>query len=180
LVWFVCLLSLVKRQFAQKRSLCKMQVSFAYRAFRKNTAAVPPNLSQSLHCMSLYLTGLAALNGFSAVLLGALGAHALHDRLDAGGALQSWQVASTYHLVHAIGILSVLIWAQVQPAREGRLRLVGKLWLAGCVLFAGSIYALSLGGPRALGPVTPLGGLAFLAGWGLLALEGFKKTDRIR
>ena len=129
--------------------------------------------------MRFHLTGLAALNGFFAVLLGALGAHALHDRLEARGALQSWQVASTYHLVHAVGLLTVLIWAQVQPARDGRLRLVGQLWLAGCVLFAGSIYALALGGPRALGPITPLGGLAFLAGWGLLALEGFRKPDRI-
>ncbi len=128
--------------------------------------------------MRLHLTGLAALNGFFAVLLGALGAHALHDRLEARGALQSWQVASTYHLVHAVGLLAVLIWAQAQPARDGRLRLVGQLWLAGCVLFAGSIYALALGGPRALGPITPLGGLAFLAGWGLLALEGFRKSDR--
>lgn len=127
--------------------------------------------------MRLHLTGLAALNGFFAVLLGALGAHALHDRLAARGALQSWQLAANYHLVHAVGLLSVLIWAQVHPARSRRLHLVAQLWFAGCVLFAGSIYALALGGPRALGPVTPLGGLAFLTGWGLLVREGVKKTD---
>lgn len=127
--------------------------------------------------MRFHLTGLAALNGFLAVLMGALGAHALHPKLEARGALQSWQVASTYHLVHAVGILVVLAWAHTQPARRARLHLAGQLWLAGCMLFAGSIYGLALGGPRVLGPVTPLGGLAFLAGWALLAIEGFKRQD---
>lgn len=127
--------------------------------------------------MRLHLLGLAALNGFLAVFLGALGAHALHPRLEARGAHQSWQVASTYHLVHAVGIVAVVAWAQMQPTRKARLNQAAALWLAGCLLFAGSIYVLALGGPRGLGPVTPLGGLAFLIGWALLAAEGLRKQQ---
>jgi uncharacterized membrane protein YgdD (TMEM256/DUF423 family) len=63
-----------------------------------------------------------------------------------------------YHLVHAVALLALPNWVWV-----------GRCWIAGIVLFSGSLYWLSLGGPRFLGPVTPLGGLAFLLGWALAA-----------
>lgn len=114
---------------------------------------------------------LTSLSGFLAVLLGALGAHALKARLTAADTLGSWQTAAHYHLAHSIACLALLAWAAAQPARVKRLTRISTLWLTGCALFSGSIYLLALGGPRFLGPVTPLGGLAFLAGWALLALE---------
>lgn len=122
-----------------------------------------------------FLTFFTALNGFGAVLLGALGAHALHERLSARGTLDSWQTAVQYHLAHAIGALALLAWASAQPGRAGRLHLAAWFWQSGCLLFAGSIYLLALGGPRFLGPVTPLGGLAFLVGWALLAVESLRR-----
>lgn len=121
------------------------------------------------------ITFLASLNGFCAVLLGALGAHALRARLSAQGTLESWQTAAQYHLAHAVASIALLAWASAQAERAPRLLRVAWLWQLGCLLFAGSIYLLALDGPRFLGPVTPLGGLAFLAGWALLAAESLRR-----
>ena len=120
---------------------------------------------------------LTSLFGFLAVLLGAMGAHMLKTRLGVAGTLGSWQTAAHYHLAHSIACLALVAWASAQPARVKRLTRISSLWLTGCVLFSGSIYLLALGGPRFLGPITPLGGLAFLAGWALLALEAGKSVD---
>ena len=118
---------------------------------------------------------LTSLSGFSAVLLGAIGAHALKGRLLAQGTLDAWQTAAHYHLAHTLGALGVLVWATLQAGRRPGLDRVAGCWLVGCLLFSGSIYILALGGPRALGPITPLGGLAFLAGWALLARESLRR-----
>jgi uncharacterized membrane protein YgdD (TMEM256/DUF423 family) len=125
-----------------------------------------------------YLTLFTASNGFCAVLLGALGAHALEATLSARGSLGAWQTATQYQLAHVVGSLALLAWAAAEPAgaRPARLRRIAWLWQSGCILFSGSIYILALGGPRFLGPVTPLGGLAFLAGWALLAVEAFRSS----
>jgi len=117
----------------------------------------------------------SAVNGFAAVLMGALGAHALKVQLTDRGALAAWQTASNYHLAHAIASFAALAWAAAQPERGVALGRVATCWLAGALLFSGSIYALSLGGPRWLGPVTPMGGLAFLLGWSLLAVEALRR-----
>lgn len=122
---------------------------------------------------------LVALNGFSAVLLGALGAHVLSEQLSANESLGAWQTASQYHLGHAVASVATLAWAAATQARAGArtasLNLTTWFWQIGCILFSGSIYMLALGGPRFLGPVTPLGGLAFLTGWGLLAVETLRR-----
>jgi len=113
---------------------------------------------------------LAAAAGFLAVVLGAFGAHGLEARLGAGG-VATWQTATHYHLTHALALLAVGAWQQrvgEAVASAGRLRAAALALLTGIVLFSGSLYLLALGGPRWLGPVTPLGGLAFLAGWALL------------
>ena len=103
----------------------------------------------------------AALAGTLGVALGALGAHALRARL-APEQLASWNTAVHYHLVHAVVILALALWAQ---ASARSVALPAGLFSAGIVLFSGSIYLLVLTGARWLGPVTPLGGLCFIAGW---------------
>jgi uncharacterized membrane protein YgdD (TMEM256/DUF423 family) len=89
--------------------------------------------------------------------------------------LNAWQTASTYQLVHAVAALAISAWANADPARLSSLSRIGWCWLVGSLLFSSSIYLLALGGPKWLGPVTPLGGLAFMAGWLLLAIEAFRR-----
>jgi uncharacterized membrane protein YgdD (TMEM256/DUF423 family) len=114
------------------------------------------------------LIAFAALTGFTAVLLGALGAHALKTTLLARGTLNAWETAAHYQLAHAIAALATLVWSAAEPSRAPALHRISGWWLLGAWLFSGSIYTLALGGPRFVGPFTPLGGLAFLAGWALL------------
>jgi uncharacterized membrane protein YgdD (TMEM256/DUF423 family) len=108
-----------------------------------------------------------ALNAFLAVAAGAFGAHALRARLTPD-LLAIFEVGARYHMYHALGLVAVGLLAQVRP--QPLLGWAGGAMLAGIVLFSGSLYALSLSGVRALGAITPLGGLGFLAGWALLAL----------
>jgi len=113
---------------------------------------------------------LAAVAGFLAVVLGAFGAHGLEARLGVEG-LATWQTATQYHLTHALALLAVGVWQQrtaEDAAAAGRLRGAAVALLTGIVLFSGSLYLLALDGPGWLGPVTPLGGVAFMAGWLLL------------
>ena len=110
---------------------------------------------------------LASLLMVLAVGTGAFGAHALRSRLDAN-ALGVWQTAVQYHAWHALGLLAVGLLMLHAPDRAG-LPLAGALFVAGIVLFSGSLYALALGAPRGAGAITPLGGVAFLAGWTVLA-----------
>jgi len=120
---------------------------------------------------SLRLIVLAAgILGFTGVALGAFGAHALKETLVARGSVQTWQTAVLYHLVHAVALLAIASLAG-GPINA---RWIALCWSVGVVLFSGSLYWLSLGGPKLLGPVTPLGGLAFLAGWGLVAWNAFQ------
>jgi uncharacterized membrane protein YgdD (TMEM256/DUF423 family) len=105
----------------------------------------------------------AGVLGFTGVTLGAFGAHALKETLTTHGTTSTWQTAVLYHLVHAVALLALPVG-----------RWPGRCWIAGVVLFSGSLYWLALGGPKALGPVTPLGGLAFLAGWASIAWNAFR------
>lgn len=106
----------------------------------------------------------AGLLGFTGVGLGAFGAHALKDTLATNGMTSAWQTAVLYHLIHAVALLAF-------PGGKW----AGRCWIAGIVLFSGSLYALALGGPKLLGPITPLGGVAFLAGWALVAWSAIKQ-----
>lgn len=121
--------------------------------------------------------GLGAAFGGSAVVLGAFGAHALQSRL-AQTALETWQTAVTYQFTHALALLAVGLWLRfivpggIGPGRT--LDFAGAAFTVGIVLFSGSLYLLALGGPRWLGPVTPLGGIAFIAGWLALATAAFR------
>ena len=99
-----------------------------------------------------------------AVGLGAFGAHALKEKLDAYS-LGVWEKAVFYHFIHALGMLIV---ASMAKLRESTAELVCWLLLAGILLFSGSLYMLALTGTRSLGAVTPFGGVAFLVAWALL------------
>jgi uncharacterized membrane protein YgdD (TMEM256/DUF423 family) len=102
---------------------------------------------------------LVGLAGASAVLLGAFGAHALRDVLDARGT-ELWHTAVNYHAWHA---LALVLAVGLGRGRSGRFAVAA--FVIGIVLFSGSLYALALGAPRWCGVITPLGGLAFVAGW---------------
>ncbi|MBU6485213.1 MAG: DUF423 domain-containing protein [Betaproteobacteria bacterium] len=104
----------------------------------------------------------------AAVALGALGAHALKARLSPD-ALELWRTAVTYHAWHALALLGIGTLQMLMPQRTGLGR-VALLFMVGIALFAGSLYAMALDGGRAWGYVTPFGGLAFIAGWVMLAV----------
>lgn len=114
---------------------------------------------------------LGALSAFIAVALGAFGAHALKARLDAP-LLAIFETGVRYQMSHALALLAVG-WACTRwPGRV--LTASGWLFVAGTLLFSGSLYALSLTGLRGLGAITPLGGLAWLAGWACLAWAAWR------
>jgi uncharacterized membrane protein YgdD (TMEM256/DUF423 family) len=106
----------------------------------------------------------AAIVGFCAVALGAFGAHMLRSHLDNLGTTQIWQTGVLYHLVHAIVLLVLSGWRPVPK---------WSFWLllTGVVIFSGSLYLLAVTGFRWFGAITPLGGLAMLAGWFALWLK---------
>ncbi|MBM3268660.1 MAG: DUF423 domain-containing protein [Candidatus Sericytochromatia bacterium] len=111
------------------------------------------------------------LSGLLAVAAGAFGAHGLRARLDPA-LLEVWKTAANYQLIHALALVAVAWAAQRFP--QGTWQPAGWCFLAGTLLFCGSLYGLSALGWRFLGPITPLGGLAFLAGWALLAWAAIK------
>jgi uncharacterized membrane protein YgdD (TMEM256/DUF423 family) len=106
--------------------------------------------------------------------LGAFGAHTLRGQL-AAERLQLWDTAVRYHFFHGLGLLGVGLTLRFFEVGTGLTRAAGLLRVAavlivtGIVLFSGSLYALALGAPRALGVLTPLGGLAWMAAWLLFA-----------
>jgi len=127
-----------------------------------------------------WITLAAGILGFTGVVLGAFGAHALKETLAARGSASTWPTAVLYHLIHAVALLALVSVAHSagsgQAGGWANARWIGGCWSLGVVLFSGSLYWLSLGGPKILGPVTPLGGLAFLAGWLLVAWNAFRQA----
>src|SRR4051812_31045660 len=110
--------------------------------------------------------GLGALSAFIGVALGAFAAHGLKARLDPT-MLATFETGVRYQMYHALGLLAVG-WACTRwPV--GTTTASGWLFVAGTLLFSGALYALALSGERWLGAITPIGGVAFLAGWLSLA-----------
>lgn len=100
----------------------------------------------------------AAVVLFSGIALGAFGAHGLADRLAETGRADNWETATFYHLLHGLALFAIALHGS---------RPLGFYWfLAGIVLFSGSLYALALTDITKLGAVTPFGGVSFLVGWG--------------
>lgn len=108
-------------------------------------------------CMAL-----AALGGLASVGFGAFGAHGVSDPK-----MQGWlRTGAEYGLAHCLAVFAcALVWQMGAP----RAAIAAPLFLAGVVVFSGSLYAMGLGAPRWFGAITPIGGLAFMAGWLVLA-----------
>lgn len=117
--------------------------------------------------MTRYFGTIAALSAFIAVAAGAFGAHALKARLEPD-LLTVFETAARYQMYHALALF-IAAWLAMQEPCIWAVR-AGWCFIIGTVLFSGSLYALALSGVRALGAITPLGGVAFLAGWICLAL----------
>ena len=106
----------------------------------------------------------ASVAGACAVILGALGAHALHNQLSAR-MLDVWHTAVHFQFWHA---LALAVCAMLRPSHAARL--AALLFAIGVVLFCGSLYALALGAPKPVGVLTPLGGLALVGAWAALGV----------
>jgi uncharacterized membrane protein YgdD (TMEM256/DUF423 family) len=110
---------------------------------------------------------IAALLMAAAVALGAFGAHALKSRLSPE-MLAVWQTAVQYHAWHALALLGTGVLLARAP-EAASFAIAAWLFVAGIALFSGTLYALALTGTRALGALTPFGGIAFMGGWLVLA-----------
>jgi uncharacterized membrane protein YgdD (TMEM256/DUF423 family) len=119
---------------------------------------------------------MCGVNGFLAVALGAFGAHGLRGMLasaeDGPRRLEVWQTAAHYHLVHALALGLVAYLATRAPGAMSSA--AGYAFAAGILIFSGSLYALALTGVRALGAITPIGGLCFLAGWSCVVVAAWR------
>ncbi len=123
--------------------------------------------------MKLFII-LGSLNAFIGVGLGAFGAHGLKTKVTSQ-MLAVWETAVQYHLIHALGLLLIAIFCQLLPD-SSLLRTSGWLLQIGIVLFSGSLYLLVLTGTKPLGIITPIGGVAFLVGWLLLAVTAWRQS----
>ena len=124
--------------------------------------------------MNRSLVILCAVLGFTGVAFGAFGAHGLKTSLeglsDGAQRLAWWETGSRYHLWHALAVgLAAAVSGQVRSPLP---RVAAYFFLAGIVLFSGSLYVMGLTGIRSLGLITPFGGFAMLLGWAFLALAG--------
>ncbi len=115
---------------------------------------------------------IAALNGFLAVALGAFGAHGLKQKLSAD-MLAIYHTGVQYHFYHTFALFGVAL-LMLQWPQSGALRWSALLFVIGIAIFSGSLYVLALTGIRWLGAITPLGGVAFLSGWIMLAVAAWK------
>jgi uncharacterized membrane protein YgdD (TMEM256/DUF423 family) len=115
---------------------------------------------------------IGAVSGGIGVAAGAFGAHALRARLEPR-LLEVFETGARYQMYHAIAMLAA---AWIVTRVPGSLaNASGWLFLAGTLLFSGSLYAMAFTGIRALGAITPLGGVCFIAGWGCLALAAMRR-----
>ncbi|MDH3817150.1 MAG: DUF423 domain-containing protein [Myxococcales bacterium] len=119
---------------------------------------------------------LSGVLGFSAVALGAFGAHGLRSRLESlpDGVKRSewWNTAAHYHLIHALA-LALAAWLVHRGASTSG-SVAGWSFVAGVALFSGSLYLMTITGQTKLGAITPIGGLCFLVGWGAIAVAGWR------
>jgi uncharacterized membrane protein YgdD (TMEM256/DUF423 family) len=117
----------------------------------------------------------AACNGFTAVAMGAFAAHGLKASLPPE-AIDWVRTGASYQMWHALALLGVSVAPAVATSKT--LRFAGMAFLAGCILFSGSLYLMALSGWHGFAMATPLGGLAFLIGWAALAWAGLAWRPR--
>lgn len=113
--------------------------------------------------------GIAAINMAIAVALGAFGAHGLENIVSAQQ-LEWWHTATLYLFIHALGLLVVGLLIRLKYTTQT------TAWLLqiGSIIFAGSLYAMTLGAPRWFGAITPIGGVLMISGWLWLAISTFR------
>ena len=109
---------------------------------------------------------IGSLSAAIAIGAGAFGAHGLRSRLDARS-LEIFETGARYHLIHALALVLVGVLVAAGWSRAAR---AGVAFVVGTMVFSGSLYALAISGVKGLGAITPIGGVAFIAGWLLLAL----------
>jgi uncharacterized membrane protein YgdD (TMEM256/DUF423 family) len=112
---------------------------------------------------------IGAIWGFLAVAMGAFGAHRLKDRLAELGTAANFQTAAQYHMYHALALVALGVLA-VAGRTGTALTVAGWSFLAGSLIFSGSLYILSITGMKWLGAITPIGGVLLLVGWAALAI----------
>lgn len=115
---------------------------------------------------------LAAILGGLSVAGGAFAAHALKEKLT-DRAIEIFETGARYQMYHALALLAVALLLTHLDAPDSTLVAAGVAFIVGVVIFSGSLYALSLTGIKWLGAITPLGGVAFMIGWGCLAVAAF-------
>lgn len=118
------------------------------------------------------VTAVGAFFGLVGVILGAFGAHGLSARGLSPDQLSSWQTAVQYLLIHAVALLAIGFGIRVTASPWFEWSAIA--WTIGVCLFSGSIFMLVLGGPRWMGPVTPVGGIALILGWLLLIVGALR------
>lgn len=121
--------------------------------------------------MDRTFVALGAASAFLAVAAGAFGAHGLRERITPEH-LAVFETGARYQMYHALGLVLVGLLVPRLPSASTS----GWLFVLGTLLFSGSLYGIALTGVRKLGMITPLGGLAFLAGWGLLAVASLRSS----
>jgi len=122
--------------------------------------------------MTQIFFSIAAVLGGLSVAGGAFGAHALRDKISAR-CLEVFDTGARYQMYHALALLVVALLLSRTESPPATLIASGWLFIIGIALFSGSLYALSLTGVKSLGAIAPLGGAAFIAGWGALAFAAW-------
>lgn len=121
----------------------------------------------------MMMVALGAFNGALAVAAGAFAAHGLRDRLEPR-ALEIFETAARYHMYHAVAMVLAGLVATRSDASGATT--AGWLFQAGIVVFSGSLYALAVSDVKALGAITPIGGVALIAGWVWLGWTAWRAT----
>lgn len=120
----------------------------------------------------IFLTIAAILGGLS-VMAGAFGAHALSGKISER-AIEIFETGARYQMYHALALFLIAVLLRTSQSSQALMNIAGTAFIIGVAIFSGSLYALSLTGIKWLGAITPLGGVAFIAGWGCLAIAAFK------
>jgi uncharacterized membrane protein YgdD (TMEM256/DUF423 family) len=124
--------------------------------------------------MQIFLA-IAAILGGLAVAGGAFASHALQDQLTTR-AVEVFGTGVRYQMYHALALLAVAILLGISQGATTWLTAAGWLFIVGIALFSGSLYLISLAGIKALGPITPVGGVALIAGWACLAIAALRNS----
>ncbi|MBD2059224.1 DUF423 domain-containing protein [Oculatella sp. FACHB-28] len=122
--------------------------------------------------MSQIFLAIASILGGTSVAAGAFASHALKEKLN-DRALEIFETGARYQMYHALALLLVTLLLLRAETNQSLLTASGIAFVVGVAIFSGSLYALSLSGIKWLGAITPLGGVAFLIGWGCLAIASW-------